>query len=133
MMKAEQTTKILIVDDHQVNIIVLRRILAIKAVDIFEAQSGEAALQLCLEHDFAVILLDVIMPGMSGFETARHLRNTVATKSIPILFITAYDMDDKQVIAAYANFSAVDFIQKPINDKILLARVNVFYGCQQKS
>ncbi len=119
-------SKILIVDDKYANIVVLRRILAGTPVEIMEAQSGELALELCSEHDFAVVLLDVIMPNMDGFEVAKRLRKNIATHHIPILFITAYDMDDKQVIAAYDELEAVDFIQKPVNNKILLARVKIF-------
>jgi PAS domain S-box-containing protein len=126
MSPALKKSKILIVDDQQTNVVVLRRILSVTNVEILEAQSGELALKLCSEHDFAVVLLGVIMPVMDGFEVARELRNNLATINLPILFITADDMDDQHVIAAYNKFQAIDFIQKPIKDIILLARVSVF-------
>ncbi|MBF0379970.1 MAG: response regulator [Magnetococcales bacterium] len=126
MTQLQQKSKILIVDDQRPNIVVLRRILSVTNVEILEAQTGELALKLCREHDFAVVLLDVIMPVMDGFEVARELRKNEATKNLPILFITAYDMDDQHVVAAYNKLEAVDFIQKPLKDKILLARVSVF-------
>ncbi|MBF0195300.1 MAG: response regulator [Magnetococcales bacterium] len=126
MTQPKMRPKVLIVDDQQRNIVVLRRILAGTNVEILEAQTGELAIKLCGEHDFAVVLLDVIMPGMDGFEVAKELRKNVATKNLPILFITAYDMDDQHVVAAYDELEAVDFIQKPLKNKILLARVSVF-------
>jgi PAS domain S-box-containing protein len=118
--------KILIVDDHPANIVALRRILKKTSLDLFEAESGQIALKLCQEHDFAVVLLDVIMPEIDGFDVAMQLRKNSVTRHMPILFITAYEMDSEQVIGAYDKLDAVDFIQKPINDRILMARINVF-------
>ena len=116
---------ILLVDDRPVNLHVMKRVLNKVSVSIVEALSGNEALQLCLHHDFALILLDVQMPVMSGFEVARVLRSEESTKHIPVLFITAYDTDSNQIEKAY-ELGAVDFIQKPIQEPILLARVRVF-------
>ncbi|MBF0455426.1 MAG: response regulator [Magnetococcales bacterium] len=126
MSHAIKTPKILIVDDLLTNIAILKRVLSGASAELYEARSGQKALDLCQEHDFAVVLLDVVMPEMDGFEVARRLRNNHLTRNMPILFITAYEMTSAQVIAAYDELRAVDFIQKPINERILLARVFVF-------
>ena len=88
------------------------------------AQTGTDALRLCLEHDFAAILLDVRMPEMDGFETAEMIRARKRSLQTPILFVTAY-RSDEQLFRGY-NLGAVDFLFKPIVPEILQSKVNVF-------
>ena len=126
MHDALETPKILIVDDLSANLDILKEILTETKAVVVEATSGEMALELCGQNNFAAILLDVMMPGMDGFEVARQLRNDATHCNTPILFITAHDMNSKKVITAYDELNVVDFIQKPVDDRILLARVNVF-------
>lgn len=117
--------KILIVDDLKTNILALSMIL--KKVDawLITAQSGNEALTKVLEHDIALILLDVNMPEMDGFEVASFLNENEATKHIPIIFVTAMDRHDDNKRKGYMS-GAVDFIYKPINSFILLSKVNIF-------
>src|SRR5947207_15881974 len=88
------------------------------------AQNGTEALRMCLEHDFAAILLDVRMPDMDGFETAEMIRARKRSLQTPILFVTAY-RSDEQLFRGY-NLGAVDFLFKPIVPEILQSKVNVF-------
>lgn len=117
--------KILVVDDVTANLVAMRHLLYSVRADIFEAHSGNEALALCLEHTFALILLDVQMPDMDGFEVASHLSNDPTTCDIPVVFVTATYLDDINRLKGYT-FGAVDYISKPINDAILLSKVTVF-------
>src|SRR6185436_8084503 len=93
----EQTGKvnILIVDDHSENLLAMSYLLDSPEYNLILASSGEEALKHLLDTDVAMILLDVKMPGMDGFETARYLRNREKTRFIPIIFITAYGRDEQ--------------------------------------
>lgn len=122
---AESRPKILVVDDVSANLAGMRRLLAAVDADIYEAKSGNEALALCLDHRFALILLDVQMPDMDGFEVASLLNNDPATCDIPIVFVTAAYLDDINRLKGYT-FGAVDYIAKPINDAVLLSKVTVF-------
>lgn len=122
---AEPRPKILVVDDVSANLAGMRRLLAPVEADIYEAKSGNEALALCLDHRFALILLDVQMPDMDGFEVAALLNNDPATCDIPIVFVTAAYLDDINRLKGYT-FGAVDYIAKPINDAVLLSKVTVF-------
>ena len=115
---------ILIVDDLPEKHLTYR--VALEALDqnIIAVASGEEALQLLLEHEFAVILLDVNMPGMSGLETAALIRQRRKSRHTPIIFVTAF-ADDVQTVEGYA-LGAVDYILTPIVPEILRAKVNVF-------
>lgn len=117
--------KILVVDDTPANLVAMRRLLARSAAQVYEAASGNEALALCLDHDFALILLDVNMPEMDGFEVAALLSETEQMKDTPIIFVTAAYADDLNRLKGYRS-GAVDYIAKPINDAILQSKVRVF-------
>lgn len=117
--------KILVVDDTPANLVAMRRLLARVDADVVEARSGNEALAACLDHQFALVLLDVNMPDMDGFEVAELLANEERTRQMPIIFVTAAYADDLNRLKGYG-FGAVDYIAKPINDAILLSKVRVF-------
>lgn len=117
--------KVLVVDDIAANLVAMRRLLSSVNAEIFEAGSGNEALSLCLDHDFALILLDAHMPDMDGFEVAKHLADDPKTCLIPVIFVTAAYLDDLNRLKGYT-FGAVDYIAKPINDAVLLSKVTVF-------
>ncbi len=117
--------KILIVDDKSSNRIALEKVLRSVRADVVAAESGPEALTLCLQQDFAMVLLDVNMPGMNGYEVAKRLHQAENTRHLPILFVTALYADTRNKLMGY-DVGAVDFIQKPIDDKIVLSKVNVF-------
>ncbi|MBB5360737.1 diguanylate cyclase (GGDEF)-like protein [Rhodanobacter sp. ANJX3] len=117
--------KILVVDDTTANLVAMRRLLARCGAEIFEANSGNAALALCLDHQFALILLDVNMPDMDGFEVAALLGETEQLRETPIIFVTAAYADDLSRLKGYRS-GAVDYVAKPINDVILQSKVRVF-------
>jgi CheY-like chemotaxis protein len=119
-----RTPKVLLVDDRAENRLAVRGILATLDVDIVEADSGEAALKRLLTDTFAVILLDVQMPGMDGFEVARHIQLRERTRGTPIVFLTAMDRDSHQALRGYAA-GAVDYIAKPFDPWVLRAKVGV--------
>ncbi|MEO5374872.1 MAG: response regulator [Alphaproteobacteria bacterium] len=118
-------SRILIVDDKTANLFALRQLLADIPAEVIEARSGTEALALCLKHDFALILLDVNMPGMDGYEVAESLHGSTQTRAVPIIFVSAGQGDELDRIKGY-DVGAVDFILKPINDRILLSKVRVF-------
>jgi PAS domain S-box-containing protein len=116
--------KLLLVDDDQSNLLALQAILEPLGQELMLAQNGTEALRMCLEHDFAAILLDVRMPEMDGFETAEMIRARKRSLQTPILFVTAY-RSDEQLFRGY-NLGAVDFLFKPIVPEILQSKVSVF-------
>ncbi|MBF0383261.1 MAG: response regulator [Magnetococcales bacterium] len=124
-MSEETLPKILVVDDLPANLRAMQIILSEVQAELFEANSGEEALTLCAEHDFALVLLDVNMPNMSGFEVAQFLRGVEKTSDLPIIFVTAAVADAYNTIKGF-EVGAVDFIQKPIDERILIYKVNVF-------
>lgn len=119
-----ETVNILIVDDLPEKLLVCQSILEELQQNLVLARSGREALQKLLEDDFAVILLDVNMPDMDGFETAKLIRQYRRTKQTPIVFITAY-MDDIQSMRGYA-LGAVDYISTPVVPDVLRSKVKVF-------
>jgi two-component system, LuxR family, sensor kinase FixL len=116
--------KILIVDDRPANLLAYQVILEELGEELMLAHSGEEALAQLRSHDFAVILLDVSMPGMDGFETAKAIRESETHSHAPIIFLTAYS-DDLKSAEAYAH-GAIDFIQTPVIPAILRAKVKFF-------
>ncbi len=116
---------ILIVDDKPANLLALRKILVKPGLNIIEASSGNNALALLLEYDFALILLDVQMPEMDGFETAEIMRGNEETKHIPIIFVTAISKERKYIFEGYDK-GAVDYLFKPLDPDILQSKVNIF-------
>ncbi|MBF0180004.1 MAG: response regulator [Magnetococcales bacterium] len=116
---------ILIVDDKQANLKALRILLRSVEADIVEAHTGNEALGLMLEQDFALVLLDVDMPDMNGFEVAQMAYQLETTRNLPILFLTAAYKDDFHRLQGY-RAGAVDYIEKPIDEVILLSKVAIF-------
>ena len=120
-----RSAKILMVDDRPENLLALEAILQGLGHDLIKAASGEEALKRLLVDDVAVILLDVQMPGMDGFETAAHVKRREKTRDIPILFLTAIDGEAHQAFRGYAA-GAVDYLSKPFDPWVLKAKVGVF-------
>lgn len=120
-----QAPKILIVDDRPENLLALEAILQGLGHDLVKAHSGEDALKRLLSEDFALILLDVQMPGMDGFETAAHIKQRERTRDVPIVFLTAIDGEAHQAFRGYAA-GAVDYLSKPFDPWVLRAKVGVF-------
>jgi len=119
---------ILIVDDNPNNLFTLRALLKrIKDCEIVEASSGEEALGRVVEREINLILLDVQMPGMDGFETARHLQMTERTRHIPIIFITAVFKAEEFIRRGF-DLGAVDYLTKPIDDLLLINRIRLYQG-----
>jgi CheY-like chemotaxis protein len=126
MTQAEASpARILMVDDRPENLLALDAILHGLGHELVKAGSGEEALKWLLAEDFAVILLDVQMPGMDGFETATHIKQRERTRDIPILFLTAIDGEAHQAFRGYAA-GAVDYLPKPFDPWVLRAKVTVF-------
>nr|WP_321469043.1 diguanylate cyclase [uncultured Desulfobulbus sp.] len=119
------TTKILIVDDRPENLLTLESLLDCPNLEVIKAQSGEEALGLTLEHDLALVLLDVKMPGMDGYEVAELMRSSRKTKGIPIIFVTAERQCDHLLFKGYES-GAVDYLFKPLNPVVLKSKVAVF-------
>ncbi|MGE4264953.1 MAG: putative bifunctional diguanylate cyclase/phosphodiesterase [Desulfovibrio sp.] len=116
---------ILAVDDEQVNLLLLSGLLRREGVNVVTARSGYDALKLLAQHDFALILLDVMMPGMDGFTTAERIRADETARHIPIIFITAISKEQRHVFKGY-EAGAVDYLIKPFEHEILRNKVRVF-------
>ncbi len=122
---------ILIVDDRPENLLALEAILEPLNENLVRANSGEEALRELLKRDFAVILLDVQMPGMNGLETAQYIKARERSRSIPILFLTAINKEESYVFKAY-EVGAVDYLFKPFDPEILRSKVAVFVDLWRK-
>jgi two-component system sensor histidine kinase/response regulator len=122
---AQTRPNILIVDDRRENLMATEKILRHLDASLFKATSGNEALSLMLRHRFAVILLDVQMPEMDGFETALLMQEHEAMRNTPIIFITAISKEEKYANQA-AEIGAVDYIFKPINPEILKSKIKVY-------
>lgn len=125
MTSKEQKINILAVDDRPENLMALEKILDRDDVNFVKALSGNDALGLLLGNDFALILLDVQMPEMDGFETAELIRGTAETSHIPIIFVTAISKDPEHIFKGY-EIGAVDYLLKPLNPDIIRGKVSVF-------
>jgi signal transduction histidine kinase/DNA-binding response OmpR family regulator len=123
---------ILVVDDHSENLVALEGILTRPDYRIVKALSGGEALKLVLRHDFALILLDVMMPRMDGFETAGLIRARQASRDTPIIFLTANASDVGLIYKAYS-VGAVDYLIKPIDPDVVRAKVAVFVDLYRKT
>ena len=121
----KEIINILLVDDQPANLLALEALLADTGYALTRAASGPEALRCVLEKEFALILLDVLMPGMDGFETAKLIRERRQSVYTPIIFITATGSNENHVSRGYS-LGAVDYIYKPIVAEILTAKVNVF-------
>ena len=117
--------RVLIVDDHDENLYVLESILETLDVEVVQATSGKEALAASKDGNYALVLLDVQMPDMDGFETASLMRENEATRSVPIIFVTALG-DDEDYVARGYEVGAVDYLTKPVKPKILRSKVRVF-------
>jgi CheY-like chemotaxis protein len=124
--------KILMVDDRPENLVALEAVLGGLDQTLVRAGSGEEALKALLMADFAVILLDVQMPGMDGFETAAQIKRRDRTKDIPIVFLTAASSSPHHAYRGYAA-GAVDYLTKPFDPWILRAKVSVFVELHHKN
>jgi diguanylate cyclase (GGDEF)-like protein len=116
---------ILIVDDRPENLFVLESLLENMNCNIIKANSGNEALSLMFDYDFALVLLDVQMPEMDGFETAELMRGNLRTRYIPVMFVTAISKEQKCIFKGY-EVGAVDYLFKPIEPVILKSKVRVF-------
>src|SRR5438270_6053549 len=127
-----ENAAILLVDDREENLIALEAVLAPHGHQLVRADSGVAALRELLRHDFAGIVLDVDMPELDGFETARLLKQRARSRHVPVVFVTALPEDDRQVFHGYS-VGAVDYIFKPIDPDILRSKVGVFVDLWDKN
>ena len=129
----QKPIKILVVDDREDNLLSIETILENNNYQIVKALSGKAALKILLtQHDFTLILMDVQMPDMNGFETANLIYQREKLKHIPIIFITAHNYNDEHVFEGY-KVGAIDYIYKPINAELLRFKVGVFAEMYQKN
>jgi PAS domain S-box-containing protein len=131
-MQLDPQVNILLVDDRPENLLSLEAILSSLGENLVRAHSGEEALRCLLEQDFAVILLDVQMPGMNGFETANLIRNRPRSRYTPIIFLTAFSTSDEFVFKGYSS-GAVDYLLKPVDPVILASKVSVFVDLFKKN
>ena len=117
--------KILMVDDQPANLYSLEAILEEEDRELLKAENGPDALKILLKEDISLVLLDVQMPGMDGFEVATLMRQRKDTQSIPIIFVTAISKEDKYVFKGY-QVGAVDYLFKPLDSVVLQSKVNFF-------
>ncbi|CAN5774119.1 hypothetical protein BH11MYX3_BH11MYX3_01450 [soil metagenome] len=123
---------ILVVDDNQSNLIAIEAALAPLGREMVMARSGLEALGKLLEQDFALIILDVAMPGMDGFETAKLVRSRQRNRNTPIIFVTGMSWENDAVIRGY-ELGAFDFLMKPIRAEVLRAKASVFVQLQERT
>jgi two-component system sensor histidine kinase/response regulator len=121
----EAKPKVLLVDDVEANLVALEGILGRTACELVRAGSGNEALRLLLKHEFAVVLLDVQMPEMDGYEVAQHARDNPQTRHVPIIFVTATHETKENVLRGY-DAGAFDLLFKPIDPYVLRSKVQVF-------
>lgn len=131
MNTAANTVNILVVDDEPRNLAVLESILDDPGYRLVRATSGEDALLALMADEFALLVLDVQMPGMSGFELAHLVKERKKTARIPIIFLTAYYNDDQHILEGYGS-GAVDYLHKPVNPPVLRSKVAVFAELHRK-
>lgn len=132
-MQEQDLIKILVVDDRQDNLLSIESILERESYTIVKASSGRAALKILLkEFDFSLILMDVQMPDMNGFETAALIYQRDKLKDIPIIFITAHSHEEEAIFKGY-KVGAVDFIYKPVNPELLRVKVGLFVELYRKT
>ena len=135
-MSAEATTderaSILLVDDMEDNLIALEAVLGSLNEPLVRARSGEEAMKALLRRQFALVLLDVRMPGMDGFETAANIKRLDQTKDVPIIFLTGAEDDSGYAFRGYAT-GAADYLTKPFDPWVLRAKVSVFLDLHRKN
>ncbi len=128
----ETRISILLVDDEPRNLQVLRTILDSPDYELVEASSADEALMALMQKDFAAIVLDVQMPNLDGIELAKIIKQRKKTQHIPIVFLTAYDLGDEQIVLGYGA-GAADYITKPVNPTILRSKIGVFIELFKKT
>jgi signal transduction histidine kinase len=129
---ADLPINILIVDDEPKNLVVLETVLGLPGYRLVRAESADQALLALVAEEFALLILDVRMPGMSGLELAQTIKGRKKTARVPIIFLTAYYNEDQQVLEGYGS-GAVDYLHKPVNAPVLRAKVAVFAELHRKS
>ena len=117
--------RILLVDDRAENLVALEAILSSLDQILVPVRSGEQAIQAVLADEYAVVLLDIMMPGMDGFETATQIKRHAKSRDVPIIFLTAATMQPEQAFRGYAA-GAVDYLAKPFDPWVLKSKVSVF-------
>src|SRR5687767_9010626 len=117
--------RVLMVDDRADNLLALEAVLDTLDAELVRAGSGDEALRALLSGDFAVIILDVQMPGMDGFETARLIKAREKTRNVPIIFLTAISGEAEHHLQGYRS-GAVDYVYKPFSPEALRAKVAIF-------
>ncbi|GGX05195.1 two-component system response regulator [Streptomyces noursei] len=126
------TAPILIVDDMEENLVALEAVLSSLTSKVVRARSGEEALKAMLREEFAVVLIDVLMPGMNGFETAANIKGLDQTKDVPIILLTGASVDPNYAYRGYT-VGAADFLIKPFDPWLLRTKVNVFLDLYRKN
>nr|MDP2191644.1 response regulator [Rhodoferax sp.] len=128
----QDSINILIVDDEPKNLTVLETVLDDPAYRLVRAESADKALLALVAEEFALLILDIRMPGMTGFELAQMIKERKKTAGVPIIFLTAYYNEDQHVLEGYGT-GAVDFLHKPVNPEILRSKVAVFAELHRKN
>ena len=128
----DETINILIVDDEPKNLTVLETVLHDPGYRLIRADSADQALLALVEAEFALLILDVRMPGMTGFELAKLIKERKKTAHVPIIFLTAYYNEDEHELEGYGT-GAVDYLHKPLNPAILRSKVGVFAELHRKN
>ncbi len=126
--------RVLLVDDYEANILALQDTISDLNITIDSASSGSRALEMLLKHDYALVLMDVHMPEMDGFETVALMKKREKTKYTPVIFVTAVNTDEQSAVFGY-DTGAVDYMYKPLNPEIVVNKVRVFvdlYNQQQE-
>lgn len=123
---------ILLVDDEPKNLTVLETVLDDPAYRLVRAESADQALLALVSEEFAVIILDVRMPGMTGFELAKMIKDRKRTARVPIIFLTAFYNEDQHALEGYST-GAVDYLNKPVNPAVLRSKVAVFADLHRKN
>ena len=131
-IESAQSVKLLLVDDHPENLLALEAILEAPGQELVLAGSGSEALRQLLQHDFAAIILDVMMPEMDGFETAALIRQRERSRYTPIIFLTALGKSEEALFRGY-DVGAVDYLVKPIVPAVLKSKVAVFVQLKRQS
>lgn len=132
MSAGHDVVKLLLVDDMPENLVALEALVRGEGREVFCARSGDEALSLMLDHEFALAILDVQMPGMSGFELAETMRSTERTRRIPIILVSAAGREQNYAFRGYET-GAVDFLHKPLDPHTVRSKVSVFVElCRQR-
>jgi signal transduction histidine kinase len=122
---------VLMVDDHPPNLLALEAVLEPLGYELVRAQSGAEAVSLTASREFAVIVMDVQMPSLDGIQTASIIKQTEATRHVPIIFLTAIDREGAHMLRAYSS-GAVDYVVKPYDPHVMRSKVSVFVEMYQQ-